>query len=95
MQEHPEFLCAETDLSDAYQHASREEMLVKLFASDELHDFLPIFYSLYDGDAELFFRCGGADGRELDLPGEGCPSKLASLSSWVTPCLPACCSYCY
>jgi hypothetical protein len=55
MQEHPEFLCAETDLSDAYQHASREEMLVQLFASDELHDFLPIFYSLYDGDAELFF----------------------------------------
>jgi hypothetical protein len=28
-------------------------------------------------------RCGGADGRELDLPGEGCPSKLASLSSLV------------
>ena len=56
MQESPHHLCVETDLSSAYQHASREEMLVRLlFATDELHDFLPIFYSLYDGDAELFF----------------------------------------
>ena len=30
-----------------------------------------------------FSRCGGTDGQELNLPGEGCPSKLASLSSWV------------
>ena len=43
-----------TDLEDAYQKASREIVLEKLFASEAFKELVPLYLSLYGGDAKLF-----------------------------------------
>ena len=56
LQEHPDWLLVETDLADAFQHASREDMLHALHANSTLRKFLPLFLNLYDCDARLFYE---------------------------------------
>ena len=53
LQDHPEWLCVEADLSSAFQRASRADILLELFREDELRDLIPLFQSLYDGDSHL------------------------------------------
>ena len=72
LQDHPEWLCVETDLSSAFQRACRADILLELFREDELRDLIPLFLSLYDGDSHLFF---GEFSEMLSQEGsqQGCP----------------------
>ena len=53
---HRDWICVETDLASAFQRASREDILLELYADPELRDLIPLYLSLYDGDARLFFE---------------------------------------
>ena len=55
LQANPEWLCVETDLANAFQRASREDMLAELYADDGLRDLVPLFLSLYSGSSNLFY----------------------------------------
>ena len=60
LQANPSWLVVETDLSSAFQRASREEILFELFnrsfdGTFILRDFIPLFLTLYGEDSKLFF----------------------------------------
>ena len=61
LQANPSWLVVETDLSSAFQRASREEILFELFnrsfdGTFILRDFIPLFLTLYGEDSKLFFE---------------------------------------
>ena len=72
LQANREWICVETDLKSAFQRASREDILFELYDDPDLRDLIPLYLSLYDGDARLFFEevC-----TMLSLEGshQGCP----------------------